>query len=106
MNDHHYYATFALGWATADTREAAIEKLVNGFKREFKANVKYAAKKGDPGAYIWTVKVNASADTKYKINHYKPVGVDLEDAREIYVTYLTDKKMAYWDATANKTKAA
>ena len=94
--EHHYFASWALGWATADTRDEAVKRLVEGFRAEFKRGVAGAHKDGEIGAYIWSVKVNAAADTKYKINWFKPVGVELEDVMDHFVTYVTNKKIAYY----------
>ena len=91
----HFFASCALGWATASTRDEAIEKLVNSFRREYKSMIKGAHKSGNPGAYVWTCQVNAPADTHYQINFYAPVDVDTQDGQEHAVTYLTDKAMAH-----------
>ena len=91
----HFFASCAFGWASADTRDEAIEKLVNHFRSEYKAGVKASHKRGDAGAYVWTCQVNAPADADYKINFYAPVDVDTQDGQEHAVTYLTDKAMAH-----------
>ena len=112
MSEHHYYATWALGWATADTREEAIERLVDAFRSDFKTIVKNSHKNGELGAYVWSVKVLAPSDTPYKIEYYTPKGVDLEDAQEHAVTYVTNKEVAYgrnykadYDALKRKMEA-
>ncbi len=91
----HFFASCAFGWATADTRDEAIEKLVNSFRRDYKDIVKNSHKRGEAGAYVWTCQVNAPADENYSIEYYAPKGVDIEDAQEHAITYLTDKVMAH-----------
>ena len=93
---HHYFASFALGWATGATQDEAIEKLVNGFRGVFQTTTKNAQKEGQPGAYIWTCKVLAPADAGYKIEFYAPKGVEITEAQHVYVTYVTAKKASYW----------
>lgn len=98
-NEHHYYACFACGWATADTAAHAIEKLVNRFRRDFTPIVKNQQKEGSPGGYIWTCRVHAPEGASYPIEFYQPKNVETDEHQEYYVTYLTQKKMAYWRKT-------
>lgn len=91
----HFYATCALGWATADTRDAAIRKLVNANFDFFKQSIKPAQKRGDAGAYIWACQVNAPIDAKYAIEFYSPRGVETEAGVEHFITHLTRKELAY-----------
>ncbi len=91
----HYFASHVFGWASAPTRDGAIEKLINGIRSDVKHIVKATQKRGEPGAYVWTCQVNAPADAKYSINYYKPEGVEIQDGQEHAITYLTDKAMAH-----------
>lgn len=91
----HFFATCALGWASAETRDEAIRKLVNRFLIDFKSMVKGGKKNGDPGAYVWTCQVNAPADAEYSIEYYQPRGVDIEDGREHAITKVTNKTMEW-----------
>lgn len=93
---HHYFASFALGWATAETKDEAIEKLVTRFRDEFKRITGAQHKAGEPGAYFWYCKVLAPDTTPYKIEFYAPKGVEIDDAHHAYVTYVTNKHFAYW----------
>lgn len=92
---HHYFASFAFGWKTAATRDEAVNGLVEGFRNDVKTIVKNSHKNGSPGAYIWTCKVNAPQDAKYGINFFQPVDVDIEDGKNHFVTYVTNKSIAY-----------
>ncbi len=101
----HFFATCVFGWATADTRDEAIEKLVNRFRGDVKQTMVNCQKDGMPGFYIWTCQVNAPADEPYKIEWFAPVGVDTEAHEEYAVTYLTQKKMAYGRTYEGEAKA-
>lgn len=92
---HHYYATCAIGWATADTREEAIEKLVAANRSHFKTVTLNCQKAGEPGAYIWSCKVHAPSDAKYRIEWYAPVGLKTSEAQEHATTYITAKQIAF-----------
>ncbi len=105
MNATHYFATCIFGYATAPTREEAIEALVNRWRRDLKGVVKNCHKDGIPGAYLWTCKVNAAEDAGYKIEWFMPKGVDIEDTQEHAITYLTDKQLAYCRTYEGEAKA-
>lgn len=96
---HHYFASFTFGWAVAPTREEAIEKLVNAFRSEVKKITQISHKEGSPGCYIWTCRVNESQDTRYKIDMFQPVDVDIDEGRHHHVTYVTAKKIAHTTET-------
>lgn len=102
--DHHYYATFALGWRIGRTREEAIAKLVDAFRSDFKEITRNQHKAGEPGAYIWSCRVDAPADSGYRIEFYAPKGVETSEHREHFTTYVTKKDAAWW--TAPKKGAA
>lgn len=91
----HFFASCVFGWASATTRDEAIEKLVNSFRSDYKGIVKNSQKNGSPGAYVWTCQVNAPADAQYSIEYYAPRGIDTQDGQEHAVTYLTDKAIAH-----------
>jgi len=99
MQEHHYFASCALGWATAETQKAAIEKLVAYFRSDFKTATKNSQKHGQPGVYVWTCKVLAPPDAHYRIDFYAPQDVELEETMQNYVTYVTNKEVAYWTPT-------
>ena len=94
-NQEHYYATCALGWKTAPTREEAIEGLVKAFRSDFIRMTKNLQKEGNAGAYIWSCKVHAPADAHYAIEFYVPKGVEISDVEEYATTYVTQKQIAY-----------
>jgi hypothetical protein len=98
---NHYFASHALGWATGDTRVEAVEKLAKMPGMGLKSWILNAHKEGSPGVYIWSCKVNAPSDEPYKIECFKPVGVEIEDGHEHFVTYLSAKAVGIY----NKPKA-
>jgi len=100
MQDFHYYATCALGWALGDTRDEAITRLVERFRSDFKAMTAGQHKQGEPGAYVWSCRVNAPRDASYRIEFYTPKGVETFEHMESFVTYVTQKNVAYWNNTA------
>lgn len=93
---HHFFASFGMGWKTADTREEAIKGLVEGFRSEFKAMATAAHKRGERGAYVWTCRVEVPSDVNYDIEWFAPKGVAKTDAMTHYVTYVTAKSIAYY----------
>lgn len=104
----HYFATHALGFATADTREGAIEKLLTelnlGRAGDLRTIVANHHKDGEPGLYIWTARVHAE-EGSYRIEWYMPKDVEADDAREHYLTYFTKKKYAVWDKPVEESLA-
>jgi len=101
----HFFATCVFGWSTADSRDEAIEKLVNAFRHDIKRTLKNCLKDGVPGFYIWTTQVQAPADEPYKIEWFAPVGVDCKLTEEYAVTYVTEKKIAYGRTWEGEAKA-
>ncbi len=92
----HFFASFGLGWATAATEKEAIEKLINGFRSEFKTMSAIQIKENQPGAYIWVCEVNAPAGTAYAINFFQPQDVEILNSTEAYVTRVTAKSENYF----------
>ena len=100
--NHHYFASHAMGFATGVTRKGAVLNLAEKHHLySMKSWVMNCHKAGEPGVYIWSCKVNAAEDEDYKIEWFQPVGVEVEDGREHFVTYATTKKVAIY----NKPKA-
>ena len=96
-NETHFYAACAYGWATAKTRELAIERVIKAFRHGLSRLTKKNQQSGDaPGAYIWTCEVHAPADAGYSINNFVPQGVEISGQREHYTTHVTQKNIAYW----------
>lgn len=93
----HYFASCAFGWAAADTREAAIEKMIrgNGLTGDVKRITANMQKEGQPGFYLWTCKVHGPYEAKYSIDWFMPKGIDISEARHHDVTYITGKALAY-----------
>ena len=97
----HYFASCAFGWATADTRDEAVRKLVDKFHRDFTTITKNSLKKGIPGAYLWSCQVNAPSTAKYGIEFYMPRGIATEDGLHHHVTYITAKQMSYFTTSSS-----
>jgi hypothetical protein len=92
MKATHYYACHAMGWATAETRDKAIAKLLlNGFTDS--GWVKNCLKDGRFVA-IYSCQVHAAPDAEYAIENYVPVGVETDDYQHNIVTHLTQKAYA------------
>lgn len=96
MKDHHYFASCAFGWKTADTRDEAIKGLVAGFRSDLKTCTANLHKKGELGAYIWSCKVLADKEAKYRINFFAPEGVEIAEGIHHHLTYVTAKEVAYY----------
>jgi len=104
-NKFHYFASHALGYAMAESREEAIDKLIEGFHHDLKPWLLNCHKAGDPGVYMWSCKVKAPMEAAYKIEWYAPKGVETEDGREHYLTYLTKKKHAVYNKPKHESLA-
>lgn len=92
----HFFASFTFGWATAETEKEAIEKLIAGFRSEFKTGAQNAIKDNSPGAYFWVCEVNTPADTPYKIEWYQPKDVEILQSTDGYCTRVTAKENNYF----------
>lgn len=101
----HYFATCAFGWATADTRDEAITKLVNRFRTDCKRVAANCIKEGQPGMYFWTCKVHAPSDANYAINFYQPQGVETSEHKEHAITKVL-KNSVTWTDGYPETKTA
>ena len=77
--EHHYFATCALGWAKADTRDDAIHKLVEQFSDTLKGIVTRGLKEGQLNAYLWSCRVMAPIETDYPIEFFEPRDVTCEE---------------------------
>ena len=100
MNDiqqHHYFASCAFGWATADTQEDAVQKLAIEFYSSQK--VRKAQMAGQPGSYVWCCKVHKPQDSSYQINNFAPQGVEVSDCCNMHITYMGSKRssVVYWE---------
>ena len=93
----HYFASCALGWATAETREAAIEKMIrgNGLTNDAKRITANMHKQGEPGFYLWTCRVHGPSDADYRIEWFQPKGIEWSESRHHDVTHITAKALAY-----------
>lgn len=95
MNEHHYFASNVFGWAVADTREEAINKLINCFHSTLK-NVITNTRKSDSrfgkrngGAILYVCRVEAPKDESYKIEWFQPKGVPISEGENLIITNLT-----------------
>jgi hypothetical protein len=94
--EKHYFASTAIGWATAATREGALEKLATGYASDFKPAVANSHKAGEPGIYFWSCEVAAPEDANYAISFFAPKGVPTSNPEECFLTYVTTKKAAFY----------
>ena len=102
---NHYFASHAMGYAMAESREEAVEKLAAKHGMNMKSWLLNSHKAGEPGVYIWSVKVLAPMDENYSIEWFMPKGVELEDGREHYVTYYSKKKVAIYNKPKHESLA-
>ncbi len=96
INNSHFYASDYLNGATAETREAAIKKLASSSIKN--RDIKEEQEDGLPGRLIWTCEITGSADS-YKIKKAMPVGITWKSERAHYITYLTKKRIAWFNLT-------
>lgn len=95
MNEH-YFATCALGWATAETMDEVVTKLVKDFKSTFKDIIKNQQKTGSGfGCYVWVCKVHEPPDASYAIRFYEPHGVETSEHQELVVYRVTASQIDY-----------
>lgn len=78
---HHYFGSTALNWATADTREEVIKKLAHN------AGTKIIAinRKEYGGLYCWTCRVELPHASHYDIEHYEPVRVPTSEVQQFRI---------------------
>jgi len=93
---HHYFATWALGYECAETEEAAIEKLCKRWAHDLKRTQLNMQKEGEFGVTIFTCRVPLANDERYSIEWYVPQVEGLTESRNHILTYITK--------TACKTK--
>ena len=88
---HHYFATHAMGWVTADTEAEAIEKLM--LKNTDPSWVRNCLKSGEPLVFF-TCRIPLASDASYKIEWFVPQVEGITEAKNYLVTYLTKTKFA------------
>jgi len=93
-NHHHYFASTAMGWATAATRKEALDKAVRDCEWSLKSVLLRMSKKGLMGPYVWTCKVEAPLDAEYKIDLYRPKDVPINSGRHHHLTYISKNHIA------------
>lgn len=98
----HYFATNPMGWATSDTRDSAIEKLL--LKNTDPTWARNCLKSGEP-LVIFVCRVPLEEKASYEIEWYVPVVEDITETENLLVTYLTKTKFAVMkDARDEVTK--
>ena len=95
MQQHHYFVSNALGWATGPDLESTITKLWHGEHTNVKTWLGNAHKNGDLGLNFFTTRVPLSEDSNYSINFYCPVVEGLTESANYVLTYFTKKTVAY-----------
>ena len=91
MDKFHYFATHALGYAVADTRDEAIANLL--LQNTDPKWVRNCLKDGN-FVTVYSTRVHADSKAAYKIEWYQPVGVETSEGQNDLVTYLTKTKFA------------
>jgi hypothetical protein len=95
MSQHHYFASHGLGWASGETRDEAVTKVIGAFRQDIKGAIRNCHKAGEPGWYVWSVRVEGPSTLEYGIEWYRPVGVPILAPREHHITYVTKTASAY-----------
>ena len=90
-NDHHYYASHAMGWATGATEQAAIDNLMlNNTETSWVNN---CLKAGEPLVFF-SCRVPVPKSTPYEIEWYVPKVAGLTECQNHLVLYKTKTKYA------------
>ncbi len=92
---YHYFASNALGWATADTLDEAIEKLWHAHHTDVRKWLLNCHKEGQPGIAFYCCRVPLSAEEHYKIEWFCPVVEGLTECQNRILTYYTQKRIAH-----------
>lgn len=82
---HHYFGSTGLFWATGSTRQEVIQKLAKRLSDNTNLLLAGAVKKSG-GVYCWTCRVNAPEDANYGISNYAPRDVDWGNTLEFNIT--------------------
>ena len=98
---HHYYATHAMGWVTAETKDAAIEKLM--LQNTDSKWVNNCLKDGSPLTFF-VCRVPLAEEAHYQIEWYVPQVDGLTETENRLVTYLTKTKYATCRDPADEIK--
>ncbi len=93
----HFFACDYFGWVTAETRTAAIKKLL--LNSSTKSDISKAHKIGLPGKWVWTCEVTGSPDSKYIIENFRPVGIPCFREQTHYITHYSKLETAWLDTT-------
>lgn len=96
MTDFHYYVSHGLGWKTAPTLEEAIEGAfctnAYGDMRGWLLNIQ---KDGKPGIPFFCCRVPLPTTESYSIEWFCPKVEGLTERKNMIVTYVTQKKVAW-----------
>ena len=91
MSEYHYFANHAIGWATGDTEDEAIEKLLLT-----NTDPKWNNNCLKDGVFLtlFVCRVPLAETAQYSIEWYRPVVEGLTECKNYVVTYLTKTKYA------------
>ncbi len=90
-NKTHFFATHALGYAKAETRLKAVEKLL--LQNTDPSWVRNCLKDGHH-VTVFSCEVHGDIDEGYRVEWYQPKDIEISDGRNEMVTYLTKTKFA------------
>jgi hypothetical protein len=90
VNQHHYYATTALNWGVAATREESIARVA----RDAGASIIARQLKSQGGLYVCTYRVELPESAHYDIEGYMPRGVPLSERTEARIINIKGKTIA------------
>lgn len=89
--EFHYFASHAMGWVTAESEEAAIEKLL--LTNTDPSWARNCLKSGEPLVF-YTTRVPLASDAPYRIEWFAPQVEGCTEGKNHLVTYLTKKAYA------------
>jgi len=72
---HHYFAVNVIGWSMADTRAAAIAKVLKQSKGMLTPD-------DNGGTYVWSARVDLPSSASYAIENYMPKDVPMSDSKQ------------------------
>jgi len=91
LNLHHYFATNAMGWAIAETKDEAISRLL--LKNTDPSWARNCLKDGTH-LTVFVCRVPLAESAHYKIEWYVPQVEGITESQNYMVTYLTKTKYA------------
>ena len=104
MQDHHYFVSHALGWATGPTLEGTIQKLWSAQHTDVRKWLLNTHKDGGLGLNFFACRVPLPENAEYQIEWYLPVVDGLTETANYILTYYTQKGVKYAKDPSDETR--